>query len=181
MSQIIRTPGINGETDAEKLRQIRSYLYQLADQLNRTLDTLTAPAGTDVTEDVMVAFSRLRPLIMQSAEISDAYGQRLKSIFPTKAESLYKHDYIWQKTGELTVYARPTYAGVGEDTQHFLAFGHIQGSAVLESWVMYGPSSLLQKGVLPVRQTGDDQFVIPGAAGDRITILSSTPFKIGDE
>lgn len=181
MSEKIRLPGINGETDAEKLRQIRSYLYQLADQLNRTLDTLTAPTGTDVTEDVLVAFSRLRPLILQSAEISDAYGQRLKSIFPTRAESLYKHDYNWQAVQELTVYCQPTSGGAGDVCQTFLAFGHIQGSAVLESWTMIGSGTLLQKGSLPVRQTESNQFVIPGVPGDRITILSSTPFKIGDE
>lgn len=181
MSQIIRTPGINAETDREKLQQIRSYLYQLADQLNRTLDTLSTPAGSDNTEDVLVAFSRLRPLIMQSAEISDAYAQRLKSIFPTKDQSLYKHDYNWQAVQELTVYCQPTSGGAGEACQTFLAFGHIQGLAVLESWTMIGSGTLLHKGGLSARLTDPYQFVIAGVPGDRITILSSTPFKIGDE
>lgn len=36
----IRYPAVDGKTEAEKIEQIRRYLFQLADQLNINLDRL---------------------------------------------------------------------------------------------------------------------------------------------
>ena len=179
MSEKIRLPGINAESDKEKLQQIRSYLYQLADQLNRTLDALSVPAGSTTTEQVHLTFSRLRPLIMESSEIADAYAQRLRSIFVTRDSVLHMKSYSWTAVADMTVQSYPASGGAGDPCQNFLVFGHSRGSAFLECWVMIGKSSLLQTGGYPARLTEDGRFVIPGVPGDRITILSDQPFTLG--
>lgn len=40
MIEKIRFPNITGTTDGEQLKQIRSYLYQLVEQLNYTLSVI---------------------------------------------------------------------------------------------------------------------------------------------
>ncbi len=180
MSEQIKLPGINGDSDAEKLQQIRSYLYQLANQLNRTLDTLSAPSGSaTTTEDVHLAFSRLRPLIMESSEIASAMGQRLKGTFAAKDSVLCMQSYAWSSVSDLTVQSQPTFQAAGDVCQNFLVFGHIKGSAVLAAFTMIGSSTLLHTGSLTPLVTQNGQFVISGVTGDRITLLSDTPFQLG--
>ena len=183
MSQQIPIPGINGDSDAEKLRQIRSYLYQLANQLNRTLDTLSAPVGSGTTtEDVSVAFARLRPLIMESSEIAAALGQRLKGTFVTKDRALYTQSYVWSSVSDAVLKNSLDKQEYTTQFQTFLVYGIHAGLAVLECWVMTRGGSVLQTGSYPVRDMEmSEHLAVPGVPGDRITILSDQPFTIGDE
>lgn len=89
MSANIIYPNIKG-SDAEQLRQIRSYLYQLAEQLNFALSQTgagnapnTAPAvqpsvtpGTPAAEDT---FNAVKALIIKSADIVNAYYEEIDS------------------------------------------------------------------------------------------------------
>ena len=181
MSEIIPQPGINGETQMEKLQQIRSYLYQLADRLNRTLDTLSASAGSDTTtEDVYVAFSRLRPLIMESSEIAAALGSRLKGTFVTKDQALYTQTYVWSSVSEAVLETSLDKQEYTTEYQTFLVYGIHAGSAVLESWTMMRSGGVLQTGKYPIRDMEmSGKLSVPGVPGDRITILSDKPFQLG--
>lgn len=82
---MIRYPNIIGKTDAQKLEQMRSYLYQLADELNFQLDkpgNLTsgyASTANDIAKavekknDPVSNFNDIKALIIKSADIVDAY------------------------------------------------------------------------------------------------------------
>lgn len=86
MSIDIRLPNINGKSDREQLQQVRSYLYQLAEQLQFALNTLESSAGNVVVSqpksaapsvavkiDEVATFNAIKSLIIKSAEIVDAY------------------------------------------------------------------------------------------------------------
>lgn len=82
---MIRYPNIIGKTDAQKLEQMRSYLHQLADELNFQLDkpgNLTsgyASTANDIAKavekknDPVSNFNDIKALIIKSADIVDAY------------------------------------------------------------------------------------------------------------
>ena len=87
MSIDIRLPNITGATEAEQLQQIRSYLYQLAPQLNWALSTLetkessvaavqktgVGAAAAEKDKERLDNFNELKHLIIKSADIVNAY------------------------------------------------------------------------------------------------------------
>ena len=85
----IRQPNITGNTPAEQLSQIRSYLYQFAGQLQWALnnidvqmagDTSSTSAAGGKTEDKNLpsnTFNSIKSLIIKSADIVDAYYQEI--------------------------------------------------------------------------------------------------------
>lgn len=94
----IRYPNITGATEAEQLQQVRSYLYQMVDQLNIALQSVGSTATTYTTsvarggaaptldaKDAEASFNALKPLIIKSADIVNAYYQRISK----RLESLY--------------------------------------------------------------------------------------------
>ena len=82
----LRLPDIKG-TDREQLKQIRSYLYQLIPELQFALSNVGStenvnyvvsaqsktPSGSSSSFNAEVAFVELKPLIIKSAEIVQAY------------------------------------------------------------------------------------------------------------
>lgn len=77
----LRLPGINAPTTAGKVEQLRSYLYQLADQLNQILDTQSTGTVQVRTEEPETLFARIKPLILRSADITNAIASKLKNTF----------------------------------------------------------------------------------------------------
>lgn len=89
----IRLPNITGDADAKtQVAQMRSYLYQMVEQLNWALNTLdsgktavengtvisTVSGGSgESTEEVLGKFKRLRDLIEKSAETAKSEIKRL--------------------------------------------------------------------------------------------------------
>ena len=99
MSIDIRLPQINSATEAGQLQQMKSYLYQLVEQLNWALATIdtsggngagvsikpsTASQATDQKESEST-FNSIKGLIIKSAEIVDAYYDEIN----TRLEGLY--------------------------------------------------------------------------------------------
>lgn len=88
-----RLPDIKG-TDREQLKQIRSYLYQLIPQLQFALNnmgttstvvyethkTAGTPSQSSSSLDAEVAFEALKPLIIKSADIVQAYYEEINSM-----------------------------------------------------------------------------------------------------
>lgn len=79
-----RYPNITALTEKEQLRQLKSYLYQLAEQLNNTpiLET-AAPARTTASAgeqegSAAADFSALKGLIIKSADIVEAYAEKIE-------------------------------------------------------------------------------------------------------
>ena len=97
----IRLPNINGKTEREQLSQMRSYLYQLAEQLNWGLSAietgtitvktstgsqaLSGASGTGVGKSPQATFNDIKSLIIKSADIVDAYYEQINA----KLESEY--------------------------------------------------------------------------------------------
>lgn len=91
MSMDIRLPNINAETEAGQLRQIRSYLYQFAEQLKWALSTLetggtaasangSTPAAGGASPEAATpgsTFHSIKSLIIKSADIVDAYYEQI--------------------------------------------------------------------------------------------------------
>ena len=93
MSINIRLPNITGATEAEQLVQVKSYLHQLAEQLNWALSTIqtggiggnaststgsgTQAGGPGTSLENTVSFYELKSLIIKSAEIVNSYYEEI--------------------------------------------------------------------------------------------------------
>ncbi len=103
MSYTLRLPEINATTDREKLQQIKSYLYQMTQELNMALETVDREQARVVekaTEFVAVSiqeattatktFARIRDLIIKNAdfvaEISQKISTQLGGIYVAQSE-----------------------------------------------------------------------------------------------
>ena len=90
---MIRYPNITGKTDAQKLEQMRSYMHQLADELNYQLEkggsaqngnlqtaraTAAAIAKPVKNDSAISSFNEIKALIIKSADIVDAYSESIK-------------------------------------------------------------------------------------------------------
>ena len=105
-----RYPQITGATEREQLAQMRSYMIQLVDQLRWALNSTESPQGSyvvvreknnsgstgamsaDVMHDdsVQAHFNEIKPLIIKSAEIIEAYyeaiNMRLESMYVAQSD-----------------------------------------------------------------------------------------------
>ena len=98
MSYMLRLPEINAVTDREKLQQIKSYLYQMTQELNLALETvekereeLVTKAASSATQAVKDAttplktFAAVKALIIKNADIVQAYYEAIS----TKLSGVY--------------------------------------------------------------------------------------------
>ena len=98
---MIRYPNIVGKTDAQKLEQMRSYLHQLADELNYQFDnasnlasgyqSTTNEVATPVKKDNAVSnFNDIKALIIKSADIVNAYydviSKKLEGVYVAESD-----------------------------------------------------------------------------------------------
>ena len=105
-----RYPQITGATEREQLAQMRSYMIQLVDQLRWALNNTESPQGSyvvvreknnsgstgamslDVMDDdsVQAHFNEIKPLIIKSAEIVNAYyeviNRRLEGLYVAQSD-----------------------------------------------------------------------------------------------
>lgn len=104
MSIQIKTPNITAGNDRERLQQIQSYLYQMAQQLQWAFDTIgnggsgstSVPVSSvkqqQVTtkEDPANTFAGIKNLIIKSADIVDAYhaeiSKRLEGVYVAQSD-----------------------------------------------------------------------------------------------
>lgn len=91
-----RYPNITGTTDAAQLRQLKSYLYQLVDQLNNTptdsgsLHTSPQTGVAISSPNMRENFAELKSLIIKSADIVSAYtdkiGKNLSGVYVAQSD-----------------------------------------------------------------------------------------------
>ena len=90
MSIDIRLPNITGNSTTEQMTQVKSYLFQLAEQLQWALNNIEASSGNvivstpktsaaaaDTEVDRKATFNSIKSLIIKSAEIVDAYYEKI--------------------------------------------------------------------------------------------------------
>lgn len=100
----IRLPNITGKTEAEQLNQIKSYLYQFAEQLQWALSNVEAgnssnvPAqsagqSTNQQEDPVSNFNSIKGLIIKSADIVKAYYDKIDELLKLSGEYTASSDF----------------------------------------------------------------------------------------
>lgn len=91
----IRLPNITAKDEAGQLQQMRSYLYQLVEQLNWALNTVESSQGGSVSPSVVISkeispqeaestFNSIKALIIKSADIVKAYEETIFTDFNGK-------------------------------------------------------------------------------------------------
>ena len=118
----IRRPNITGNTPQEQLLQMRSSLYQISEQLNWAFNTIQVGAGSPTVnvqqsttseatspEEVQNSFNEIKALIIKSADIVDAYYDKICQKLEGEYKGLSDFGNFYQKT---TAYleANPTEA-----------------------------------------------------------------------
>lgn len=101
----LRLPNINSETPEGQLSQIRSYLYQFAEELNWALNTLsTAEESKEVIQTTSEAtfareskaqdtFDDIKSLIIKSADIVNAYYEKIDSLLSLSGKYAAEADF----------------------------------------------------------------------------------------
>lgn len=92
MSIQFRLPNITATNDAGKLAQVQSYMYQLVEQLNWAMKNVTTEASVSTAaakgtvaspeqsaEQAYVTFNAIKSLIVKSAEIVNAYYDKISA------------------------------------------------------------------------------------------------------
>lgn len=94
----IRFPSITAKTDAGKLQQMHSFMYQLVEQLNWALNSVGGDVGTLATKAATVApttsekedpignFNSIKGLIIKSADIVNAYYEKIDNLLKLSGE-----------------------------------------------------------------------------------------------
>lgn len=90
MSFDFKLPNITASSDSGKVEQIRSYLYQLTEQLKWALNSIESNSGyvvaqkgsqttsKDISEsEAQATFNSIKSLIINSAEIVEAYSEKI--------------------------------------------------------------------------------------------------------
>ena len=96
MDDRIRLPNISAGTPEGSIEQIKSYLKQLALQLDRILESGGSGGYVGQSEDAQTMFSQIMPLIIQSKEIADNLKQKLSGSF-ADADDIKAYVEKWLK------------------------------------------------------------------------------------
>lgn len=103
----IRLPNINGTTDRQQLTEIRSYLYQLAQQLQlalgeteqrtqlqeKKLQSVAGKADASAARTAVSQFQTLKSLIIKSADIVDAYYEQIEKMLDLNSKYVAISDF----------------------------------------------------------------------------------------
>ena len=104
MSVDIRLPNITASTDAGKLQQMQSYIYQLVEQLNWALNNidsisatptvkLSTTASTAQKDDPLSTFNSIKGLIIKSADIVTAYYDKIDELLKLSGYYMAQSDF----------------------------------------------------------------------------------------
>lgn len=107
MSINIRYPEITSPSDAEKLKQMQSFMYQLVDQLNWALNSvvdsqteapyeargMAAQSPQPETTSPLGTFNSIKGLIIKSAEIVTAYYEKIDGLLALSGHYVAQSDF----------------------------------------------------------------------------------------
>lgn len=157
----VRPPVLAGGTEREQLQSLRGYLFQLTEQLNFALNQVerTAPEAPEkkrkaVSEEQTPAalFTTLKPLIIKSAEIVEAYSQELSRRLEGK--------YVAQS--EFGTYVRETEQTIRETeemiTRDFRSIQSIQTQVAALDRSLLDISAYIRTGLLYENDQGEGTY-----------------------
>ena len=164
MSLDIRLPNITGTTETEQLQQIRSYLYQLAPQLNWALSTLETQGSPNVVvqktgsgavtaekdKDRMDNFNELKHLIIKSADIVNAYYEEINDLLKLNGEYVAQSDF--------GTYFKDASAEISANYEQIrLDFDNLQGiiSADGNDTLLRSTTAYIRLGIIAEEDNGD--------------------------
>ena len=164
MSVDIRLPNITGITETEQLQQIRSYLYQLAPQLNWALSTLEAASSSGTAtqntgasakaaekdKDRQDNFNELKHLIIKSADIVNAYYEEINNLLKLNGEYVAQSDF--------GTYYKEASAEISANYEQMrLDFDQIQGivSADGSDTLLRSTTAYIKLGIIGEESNGD--------------------------
>lgn len=118
----IQLPNISAPTETEQISQIRSYLYQFAEQLKWALNTLEKSGGGGITAEVVTAsggketvkvetFNELKALIISSADIVTQYAAAAKNIYDGSGAYVAQSDFGTYKEERSAILTMDTVTG----------------------------------------------------------------------
>lgn len=96
MSYNITLPNITGQDPAVQVAEMKSYLFQMVQQLNWALNTIEKGTGTEDSalvvapslqmsdEETLATFNSIKSLIIKSADIVSAYQETMETSFNGK-------------------------------------------------------------------------------------------------
>ena len=107
MSIDIRFPNITATTEAGKLQQMQSYMHQLVEQLNWALNNIDITGGgsnanlvktssaspTTQNDDPISNFNSIKGLIIKSADIINAYYDKIDSLLKLSGYYMAQSDF----------------------------------------------------------------------------------------
>lgn len=168
----IKTPNITAGNDRERLMQIQSYLYQMAQQLQWAFDTIqvsgggsgtAAPASQQVKQAVQAdpasTFAGLKNLIIKSADIVNAYyqqiNQRLEGIYVAQSDFGTYTEETAQEIQKNNTNINQLYTNIRtlSDTVDELYNSTIGSNAYLKSGLLYETESGVPVYGLEIGQT----------------------------
>ena len=104
----IRFPNITGRTEMEQLVQVKSYLHQLADQLNFAMTEVenkvsasavpTKKTKTEQEVEAQETFTSIKSLIIKSADIVEAYSEAIEMQLSGKYVAVSDYGTFTQET-----------------------------------------------------------------------------------
>ena len=101
----IRFPNITAPTEAGKLQQMQSFMHQLVEQLNWALNNIDSGGGTPAAttstvkptaqekDDPISQFNSIKGLIIKSADIVNAYYEKIDSLLKLSGEYVAQSDF----------------------------------------------------------------------------------------
>lgn len=169
MALDLRMPNITGVTEREQLAQIRSYLYQIVPQLQYALSNIdTMSSSGYVVQQVTkkgetsnapvsaeASFNAIKSLIIKSADIVEAYYDKISSRMSSSYRALSEFGEYVEKTEKLIIdtaeYSEDVYGkfkAIDEDldgipemvraTVAFIKTGELVGSLSKDEAEKYG-------------------------------------------
>ena len=157
MSIELRLPQITSTTEQGQLQQIKSYLYQLTEQLNWALSSVEtqkassivavasgsskSTQGNQSTETAQNTFDKVKGLIIKSADIVDSYYDEISKRLEGEYEAISDFGTFKEKV-EATFETTPKSTNIRfSDTQYIDANGYDINYTMIHSadaWVKLG-------------------------------------------
>lgn len=194
----LRLPNIKG-TDKEQLVQIRSYLYQLTEQLQWALNNVNASATNYVVQqipsgsssshlsttstgggfDAEVAFDALKPFIIKSADIVEAYYDEINSMLKGQYVAQSEFGTFIEQT-EANITATSTYVDQQYKDVQVIISDEIQGLKVTVDGDISNLNTTVQSIDENISTLDSNVGTINGRVGDLDTQVVSANEQIGD-
>ena len=155
MSTEIRFPNITAATEAGKIQQMQSYLFQLVEQLNFAMKSVETAAGSNVVmetrrstgaereQETQASFNSIKALIIKSADIVNAYydkiSQKLSGEYVAQSEFGTFQETTEQTITQTSTMASQNYTNVQQIITDLAGLEHdlIEVNAHINSGLLY--------------------------------------------